>query len=78
VTVFPRAGRSATLPFVGFAEGFVLSPLRKAGVPMPRIRPAVARLSAEIGLDHALVSKRVDTDGAELIRTRRAATTKRS
>jgi hypothetical protein len=67
VTVFPRAGRSATVPFVGFAEAFVLSALRSAGVPMQRIRPAVAKLSAEIGLDHALVSKRVYTDGAELI-----------
>jgi uncharacterized protein (DUF433 family) len=67
VTVFPSAGRSATVPFVGFAEAFVLSALRKAGVPMQRIRPAVARLSDEFGLDHALASKRVYTDGAELI-----------
>jgi len=67
VTVFPRAGRSATVPFVGFAEAFVQSALRSAGVPMQRIRPAVAKLSAEIGLEHALVSKRIYTDGAELI-----------
>jgi uncharacterized protein (DUF433 family) len=67
VTVFPRAGRRASVPFVGFAEAFVLSALRRAGVPMQRIRPAVARLSAEIGLDHALASQRVYTDGAELI-----------
>jgi uncharacterized protein (DUF433 family) len=67
VTVFPRAGRSATVPFVGFAEGFVLSALRKAGVPMQRIRPAVAKLSQEFGLDHALASRRVYTDGAEVI-----------
>ena len=65
--MFPRAGRTATVPFVGFAEGFVLSALRKAGVPMQRIRPAVAKLSAEFGIDHALASKRVYTDGAELI-----------
>lgn len=67
VTVFPRAGRNATVPFTGFAEGFVLSALRKAGVPMQRIRPAVAKLSEEFGLDHALASKRVYTDGAEVI-----------
>lgn len=67
VMVFPRAGRSATVPFVGFAEGFVLSALRKAGVPMQRIRPAVAKLSKEFGLDHALASRRVYTDGAEVI-----------
>lgn len=67
VTVFPRAGRTATVPFVGFAEGFVLSALRRAGVPMQRIRPAVTRLNQEIGLEHALASRRIYTDGAELI-----------
>lgn len=67
VTVFPRAGRRATVPFVGFTEAFVLGALRAAGVPMQRIRPAVAKLSAEIGLDHALASRRVYTDGAEVI-----------
>jgi uncharacterized protein (DUF433 family) len=67
VTVFPRAGRRATVPFVGFAEAFVLGALRGAGVPMQRVRPAVAKLSAEIGLDHALTSQLVYTDGAELI-----------
>jgi len=67
VTVFPSVGRAATVPFVGFAEGFVLSALRKAGVPMQRIRPAVSKLNQEFGLDHALASKRVYTDGAEVI-----------
>jgi uncharacterized protein (DUF433 family) len=55
------------VPFVGFAEAFVLAALRGAGVPMQRIRPAVAKLSAEIGLEHALASQQVYTDGAELI-----------
>jgi uncharacterized protein (DUF433 family) len=67
VTIFPRAGRAATVPFVGFAEAYVLSALRHAGVPMQRIRPAVARLSEEVGLEHALTSQSVYTDGAELI-----------
>jgi len=67
VTVLPSAGRRATVPFVGFAEAFVLGALRRAGVPPQRIRPAVAKLNAEIGLDHALASQRVYTEGAELI-----------
>jgi uncharacterized protein (DUF433 family) len=67
VTVLPSAGRQATVPFVGFAEAFVLGALRRAGVPMQRIRPAVKKLNDEIGLDHALASRRVYTDGAELI-----------
>ncbi len=45
----------------------MLSALRHAGVPMQRIWPAVARLSEQFGLDHALASQRVYTDGAELI-----------
>jgi hypothetical protein len=67
VTVFPRAGRQATVPFVGSAAALVLGALRSAGVPMQRIRPAVAKLSAEIGLEHALASQRVYAEGAELI-----------
>lgn len=67
VTVLPRAGRHATVPFVGFAEAFVVVVLRSAGVPMQRIRPAVGKLTAEMGLDHALASQRVCRDGAELI-----------
>jgi uncharacterized protein (DUF433 family) len=67
VTCFPPAGRNATVPFVGFAEAYVLNALRRAGVPMQRIRPAVDILSHEIGLAHALVSKKLYTDGAEVI-----------
>jgi uncharacterized protein (DUF433 family) len=67
VTVLPSSGRQATVPFVGFAEAFVLGALRQAGVPMQRIRPAVKKLDEEIGLEHALASRQVYTDGAELI-----------
>src|SRR4051794_2707344 len=51
ITVFPRHGREATVPFLGFAEAYVLSAFRRAGVPLQRIRPAVQVLSREIGLD---------------------------
>src|SRR4051794_18889957 len=67
ITVFPRHGREATVPFIGFAEAFVLAAFRRAGVPLQRIRPAVDVLSREIGLDHALASKRLYTDGAEVL-----------
>lgn len=36
-------------------------------MPLQRIRPAVERLHGEFGIDHALASRRVFTDGAELI-----------
>jgi uncharacterized protein (DUF433 family) len=67
ITVFPRHGREATVPFLGFAEAYVLSAFRRAGVPLQRIRPAVHVLSREIGLDHALASQRLYTDGAEVL-----------
>jgi uncharacterized protein (DUF433 family) len=67
ITCFPPSGREATVPFVGFAEAFVLSSFRRAGVPLQRIRPAVEVLEKEIGVDHALASKRLYTDGAEVL-----------
>lgn len=67
ITCFPAHGRSATVPFIGFAEAFVLSSFRRAGVPLQRIRPAVEVLAREIGVEHALASKRLYTDGAEVL-----------
>ena len=57
ITCFPSRGRQATVPFIGFAEAFVLSSFRRAGVPLQRIRPAVEVLEKEIGVEHALASK---------------------
>ena len=67
ITVFPIHGREATVPFVGFAEAYVLSAFRRAGVPLQRIRPAVEVLSREIGIAHALASEHLYTDGAEVL-----------
>jgi uncharacterized protein (DUF433 family) len=67
ITRFPREGRQATVPFIGFAEAYVLASFRRAGVPLQRIRPAVEVLSKEIGIEHALASKRLYTDGAEVL-----------
>lgn len=67
ITCFPAKGRQATVPFIGFAEAFVLSSFRRAGVPLQRIRPAVEVLEKEIGVEHALASKRLYTDGAEVL-----------
>jgi uncharacterized protein (DUF433 family) len=67
ITRFPREGRQATVPFIGFAEAYVLASFRKAGVPLQRIRPAVEVLSKEIGVAHALASDRLYTDGAEVL-----------
>jgi uncharacterized protein (DUF433 family) len=67
ITCFPARGREASVPFIGFAEAFVLSSFRRAGVPLQRIRPAVDVLTKEIGVEHALASRRLYTDGAEVL-----------
>lgn len=59
--------RGPVVPFVGLAEGLVLSALRRSGVPLQRIRPALARLQEEFGMRHALASRRLYTDGAEVL-----------
>lgn len=69
--IITHAARSAatepSIPFIGLAEAFVLAAIRTSGVPMQRIRPALDRLEQEIGLDHALASRRLYTDGAEIL-----------
>jgi len=67
IAVFPRRGAQATVPFIGFAEAYVLAAFRRAGVPLQRIRPAVDALAQNIGLERALGSKRLHTDGAEVL-----------
>jgi uncharacterized protein (DUF433 family) len=58
---------AATIPFVGLAEGLVLAAIRRTGVPLQRIRPALGRLQDELGLEHVLASRALYTDGAEVI-----------
>lgn len=56
-----------TIPFVGLAEGMVLAAIRRANVPLQRVRPALDVLREEMGIAHALASRRLFTDGAELL-----------
>jgi len=44
-----------------------LAAFRDTGLPLPRIRPALLRLAEEHELDHALASKHLFTDGAEIL-----------
>jgi uncharacterized protein (DUF433 family) len=60
-------GGRLTIPFVGLAEGMVLAAFRETGLPLQRIRPALERLDQEMGLAHALASKNLYTDGAEVL-----------
>lgn len=63
----PANKDEAAMPFIGLAEAYALAGFRKAGVPMQRIRPAIDALASELGLEHALASRRLYTDGAEIL-----------
>jgi uncharacterized protein (DUF433 family) len=65
--VTPEGPGEPSIPFVGLAEGLVLAAIRKSGVPMQRVRPAITALEEEIGLAHALASRRLYSDGAEVL-----------
>ena len=67
VTAFPVKGRSPSIPFIGLAEAMVLAAVRQSGVPMQRVRPALAALEGEMGIGHALASRQLYTDGAEVL-----------
>lgn len=66
-TIAKEGQRGPNIPFVGLAEGYSLAAIRKTGVPLQRIRPALERLNQEFGLDHALASEKLFTDGAEVL-----------
>jgi len=67
VTSLGRKRYEASIPFIGLAEAFVLQAARAAGVPRHRIRPGVEAVKHELGLEHALASRLLYTDGAELL-----------
>ncbi|MEZ5380188.1 MAG: DUF433 domain-containing protein [Microthrixaceae bacterium] len=60
-------GGSASVPFVALVEGMVLAAIRKTGVPMQRIRPALLALQDQLGIQHALANQRLYSDGAEVL-----------
>jgi uncharacterized protein (DUF433 family) len=67
VTTIPARGHQPTVPFIGLAEAFVIAAAKDAGVPDHRIRPGVEGIKRRAGgLEHALASRLVCTDGAEI------------
>lgn len=67
ITAFDARPGRPSVPFVGLAESMILAAVRRAGVPLQRVRPALTALEKEIGFQHALASKALYTDGAELL-----------
>lgn len=66
LTALPRSsGRVQVIPFVRLSERPLLTAMRDSGVPLQRIHPALLRLEKDLGLAHALVSKRLYTDDVE-------------
>ncbi|MCX7522867.1 DUF433 domain-containing protein [Microbacterium sp. STN6] len=62
-----RPGRGYTVPFIGLAEAWIVRAFTRAGVPVSRIRPALEQLRTQIGIEHALASDKLNTDGAEIL-----------
>lgn len=56
-----------SIPFIGLAEGMVLAAFRRGGVSLQHIRKAVSILDREIGIEYALASRRLYTDGAVIL-----------
>lgn len=56
-----------TIPFIGLAEGMVLAAFRRHGVSLQHIRKAVSILEHEIGIEHALGSRRLYATGAAIL-----------
>lgn len=67
ITAFPAGRGRPTIPFVGLAESMVLAAFRNAGVSLQHIRQAIPALGRQVGLDHALASERLYTDGAVIL-----------
>ena len=56
-----------SVPFISLVEGMVLAAIRKTGVLMQRIRPALLALQDQLGIEHALANRRLYSDGAEVL-----------
>jgi len=67
ITRGSEGGRTASVPFIGLAEGLVLAAFRRTGISMQRIIPALQKLKAEVGVEHALASRSLFSDGAEIL-----------
>lgn len=73
VAVIPSDLRhEAEIPFAGLVEGLVIAALRRPrkegkAPSMQYIRKAVSHIEQKIGLEHALASRRLLTDGAKIL-----------
>jgi uncharacterized protein (DUF433 family) len=71
VSTLPKEGHHPVLPFVGFAEAFVLAAAYRGGMRPERIVEGVdavkAKYGRKYGIEHVLASRLLYTDRAELL-----------
>lgn len=63
----PTSPQAPSVPFVAVVEAFVLRLLRERGMKLQDISTAVRKVRREIGSEYALASKRITTDGVDVI-----------
>ena len=56
-----------SIPFVGLVEATVVQAFRSTGLPMQRIRKALEVLAGQGELEHALASRQLYSDGANVL-----------
>ncbi|MGB3410545.1 MAG: DUF433 domain-containing protein [Microthrixaceae bacterium] len=67
ITSLPTPPGAERVPFIGLVEATVVQAFRQTGLPLQRIRRALEELDAQGELEHALASKRLFTDGAQIL-----------
>lgn len=65
--VEPSTPRAASLPFIGIIEAHMLRGFKELGLSPHELRTSVARLREVTGDEYALATKRVASDGVNLI-----------
>ncbi len=63
----PRERGYPRLSFMALTLVLVIAELRKAGVSMSRIKPALARVEEEFGIKYAVAHEMILTDGLEVL-----------
>lgn len=65
-SIADESGR-AYIPFIGLVEAAVVQAFRQTHLPLQRIRAALGVLEQQGELEHALASRNLMTDGAEVL-----------
>lgn len=67
ITSVPAVGDHRSIPFIGLVEATVVQAFRQTGLPMQRIRRALEVLAGQGHLEHALASRQLFSDGANVL-----------